>query len=304
MGRCGRLTTTGGGGVTLRRVGFLRRDSACSDKSLILRGGLAHYRLDKSLRPSLESSNFSSTILESQIEIRKQPKFHCEQIAPQNAVFSSKILESQSGKKNKHKLPNPTASDSKLESSFLSSLRADNGGAAIHKNKAQKVDSSLESNSALEIQAACKNLAQLLESIFDKTQMDCHDLPSKSRNDRENAQTLESTFEKNHDCGADAPFPSLRGDEIAEVIHKPTSSNNAQNNYSASAESMDSKETSANAERYPLFCHATATALARNDRENAPILKQSAKDSRIFAHNAQSAFDKNAARRQDLLMIF
>ncbi|WP_317373119.1 hypothetical protein [Helicobacter canis] len=173
---------------------------------------------------------------------------------------SPKILESQSGKKNKHKLPNPIASDSKLESSFLSSLRADNGGEAIHKNKAQKADSSLESNSALEIQAACKNLAQLLES----------------------------TFEKNHDCGADAPFPSLRGDEIAEVIHKPKSSNNAQNNYSASAESMD--------------CHAAKAA--RNDRENAPILKQSAKDSRIFAHNAQSAFDKNAARRQDLLMIF
>ena len=35
-----------------------------------------------------------------------------------NAVFSSKILESQSGKKNKHKLPNPTASDSALESTF------------------------------------------------------------------------------------------------------------------------------------------------------------------------------------------
>ena len=207
----------GGGGVTLRRVGFLWRDSACSDKSLILRGGLAAVTYAK--------------------------------YAPLHALAKPHFYH-----------PNPTASDSKLESSFLSSLRADNGGEAIHKNKAQKVDSSLESNSALEIQAACKNLAQLLES----------------------------TFEKNHDCGADAPFPSLRGDEIAEVIHKPKSSNNAQNNYSASAESMD--------------CHAAKAA--RNDRENAPILKQSAKDSRIFAHNAQSAFDKNAARRQDLLMIF
>ena len=41
-------------------------DSACSDKSPILRRGLAHYRLDKSLRPRLESGDFSSTILESQ----------------------------------------------------------------------------------------------------------------------------------------------------------------------------------------------------------------------------------------------
>ena len=56
----------GGGGGTLERVGFLRRDSACSDKSPILRRGLAHYRLDKSLRPRLESGDFSSTILESQ----------------------------------------------------------------------------------------------------------------------------------------------------------------------------------------------------------------------------------------------
>ncbi|WP_147278830.1 hypothetical protein [Helicobacter canis] len=40
-------------------------DSALRDKSPILRRGLAHYRLGKSLRPHLESGDFSSQILES-----------------------------------------------------------------------------------------------------------------------------------------------------------------------------------------------------------------------------------------------
>ncbi|MDL0079422.1 hypothetical protein NYJ85_01920 [Helicobacter sp. CPD2-1] len=35
------------------------------DKSMILRRGLAHYRLDKSLRPRLENIDFSPQILES-----------------------------------------------------------------------------------------------------------------------------------------------------------------------------------------------------------------------------------------------
>ena len=45
---------------------FSNGDSALRDKSAILRGGLAHYRLDKSLRPPLENTNLSSQILESQ----------------------------------------------------------------------------------------------------------------------------------------------------------------------------------------------------------------------------------------------
>ena len=44
---------------------FSSGDSALHDKSVILRGGLAHYRLDKSLRPPLENTNLSSQILES-----------------------------------------------------------------------------------------------------------------------------------------------------------------------------------------------------------------------------------------------
>ena len=76
---------------------------------------------------------------------------------------------------------------------------------------------------------------------------------------------------------SNAQTPSLRGSEATEAIHKPKSSNNAQNNYSASAESMD--------------CHATTNALARNDRKNANTQKvdssnaqnvsEQAKDSRI-----------------------
>ena len=51
------------GGAT--RVGFGLVDWALhlSDKSWILRRGLAHYRLDKSLRPRLESHDFSSQLL-------------------------------------------------------------------------------------------------------------------------------------------------------------------------------------------------------------------------------------------------
>ena len=52
-------------------------------------------------------------------------------------------------------------------------------------------------------------------------------------------------------------------------------------------------ESSYNAKKVDssMDCHATATALARNDDKNTTILKQSAKDSRIF--------DTNADRRQD-----
>nr|WP_317279215.1 MBOAT family O-acyltransferase [uncultured Helicobacter sp.] len=59
---------------------------------------------------------------------------------------------------------------------------------------------------------------------------------------------------------------SLRGDAIAEAIHTKTQKLDS---------SMDSKETSANAERCPLFCHADKSA--RNDTN----LSKSAKDSRI-----------------------
>ncbi|WP_210670640.1 hypothetical protein [Helicobacter canis] len=145
--------------------------------------------------------------------------------------------------------PNPTASSSKLESSFLSSLRADNGGAAIHKNKAQKVDSSpkiLESIALESKKLSLRDfaLAKSWQSIPHKSSP--HTLESKHHKLHTSTYSLhtflESTFDKTQ---------------------------------------MD--------------CHAIATALTRNDSNNAPTLKTPAKDSRIFAHNAQSAFDTKAS---------
>ena len=117
-----------------------------------------------------------------------------------NAVFSSKILESRSGKKNKHKLPNPTAGDFKLESTFLSSLRAlaqDKAWQSIpHKSsprtlesKRHKLHTSTYSlHIILESQAPLKS-PTTLESTFEKTQMDCHADFQSARNDDENAQS-------------------------------------------------------------------------------------------------------------------
>ena len=60
---------------------------------------------------------------------------------------------------------------------------------------------------------------------------------------------------------------------------------------------MDSKETSANAERYPLFCHDLRSK-ARNDRK-PQNLNDSAQDSRIFDKNAPNMFCSQVDRRQD-----
>ena len=167
------------GGGQLRRVGFLRRDSACSDKSPILRRGLAHYRLDKSLRPrlenkghrsaladvSLESGDFSSTILESQSSTESTNPTASDSTPKhtQSHDSISKILESKSGSKS-HKtrrscsfFSKSTASKFKLESAFslssrasealFLSSRADEVGVAIHtsilESTLTKLDSSI-----------------------------------------------------------------------------------------------------------------------------------------------------------------
>ena len=92
-------------------------------------------------------------------------------------------------------------------------------------------------------------------------------------------QSLESTF--------------LNNAEKSQKLQKVDSSND----YFAAAKIMDSKETSAQPKRYPLFCHAAATTAARNDdkntdtqkvdsRDNAQNVENSAQDSRIFTQNA------------------
>ena len=112
-------------------------------------------------------------------------------------------------------------------------------------------------------------------------------------------QSLESTF--------------LNNAKKSQKLQKVDSSND----YFAAAKIMDSKETSAQPKRYPLFCHAAATTAARNDdkntdtqkvdsRDNAQNVENSAQDSRIFTQNApilttpqdktaQSVFDSRAA---------
>ena len=81
---------------------------------------------------------------------------------------------------------------------------------------------------------------------------------------------LESNF-------LDSSSPSLRDTALAVAWQSTLES-------SVQVDSMD--------------CHADKSA--RNDRENATTLKQSAQDSRIFDKNAQNVFSQNAVRRQDL----
>ena len=98
-------------------------------------------------------------------------------------------------------------------------------------------------------------------------------LEEENQAECENAISLESTFEKSHDCGANASL-SLRA-LAQDKARQSTSTKNTK--VDSSFETMDSKETSAQPKRYPLFskeamdskeatlCHANATALARND---------------------------------------
>ncbi|WP_147278786.1 hypothetical protein [Helicobacter canis] len=75
---------------------------------------------------------------------------------------------------------------------------------------------------------------------------------------------LESTFDKSQNERAEIVF-----DKNAE-LQKVDSRIFHNTAIFAATESMDSKETSANAERYPLFCHATATqCLAMTEKSTA-----------------------------------
>ena len=86
---------------------------------------------------------------------------------------------------------------------------------------------------------------------------------------------------------------SSRAAQSGVAIHSP--------NTQKLESSIDSKETSANAERYPLFskeatlCHADFQS-ARNDSNNAPTLNELAKDSRIFDDKAQTISKSQAQK--------
>ena len=122
-------------------------------------------------------------------------------------------------------------------------------------------------------------------------------LEEESQAESKNQTELESNF-------LDSSSPSLR--DTAPAVARQSTQTTTQVD-----SSMDSKETSANAERYPLFskeamlCHALPCK-ARNDRKldstNATILNEPAKDSRINknAQNPQSHNSTNVSRRQNL----
>ena len=127
----------------------------------------------------------------------------------------------------------------------------------------------------------------------------CDSTSAVACNDRQNAdnQKVDSRiFTQTAQSLSLAPTLSLRALKKGEAIHKATAQKvdssvkaDSRSDYSASAECMDSKETSpsgeryplfsketsANAERYPLFskeaalCHAAAHAAARNDDKKA-----------------------------------
>ena len=159
----------------------------------------------------------------------------------------------------------------------------DFGTTADHKSSsAPKSTKSTASTTAIprileeEKRAECENPTQILESQNGFTKQ---------------AENLESTFDKNaklqkKDSSPNAHFSVIASRDSGVAIHKGAKVDSS-NDYSAGAEFVDSKETSANAERYPLFskeatlCHATATAEARNDRRNAESQK-------VDSSNAQS----------------
>ena len=211
-----------------------------------------------------------------------------------NPAFSSQILESQ-GSFTKQAEIKTTALKSTFESPTATPrILEEEKGAGCEKSAAnQKVDSSDKAfSSSLRADLSAR------QSIQTKT------------------QNLESTFDKNAklqkaDSSPNAHFSVIASRDSGVAIHKGAKVESS-NDYSASAECMDSKETSANAERYPLFskeatlCHAIATALARNDRKiapnkkvdsskNAAILNEQPQDSRIFTQNAPSVSDSQAA---------
>ena len=111
--------------------------------------------------------------------------------------------------------------------------------------------------------------------------------------------------------GTNAKFANLP--QFLQSYHSPTANlrileeENNQTELDSSVQ-VDSKETSACAERYPLFCHADKSA--RNDGKNAASKKvdsrneaknvsKSAQDSRSFDKEAQNVFCSHATRRQD-----
>ena len=283
----------GGGG------GKLSKDSACGLESAIASSrGVDRPQVLSSLR-DLQNADSSSTILESQSsneshKTRRSRSFFSKSTASdstppkntQNAVFSSKILESKSGTE-----AQITKTTQPLESTFTQS----------HDSKSNAYFLSLRAD--LSARQSTQTKPQNLESTFDKTQMDCHALPTdKARNDRKNATS------KKVDSTKQAHFLSLRAllrkawqsTASLVIINKKVDSSFSTHN--TPMQQTPKQKVDSNFE--VMDCHATATALARNDAENAAsknadsstatTLNEQPKDSRISIHNAQNVFDKKS----------
>ncbi|MBR2495422.1 MAG: hypothetical protein IKB69_08000, partial [Helicobacter sp.] len=134
------------------------------------------------------SNTANLRILESQSSNENHKSHYDKQLAPQSPDSSSTILESHIA----------------LESNFPS-LRVDNDGAAVQPTQSRG-KSNLEKNSS----------QTKLESSFKKVNsMDCHDLPSKSHNDRKPSPT---TLASNDSFLDSSLFLSLRA--TVEVVVK------------------------------------------------------------------------------------
>ena len=175
-----------------------------------------------------------------------------------NPNFSSQSVASLENKRSEVSLENPQSSHS---TTAIPRILEEEKGAGCEKSAAnQKVDSSNEAflsslRADLSARQSIQTETQILESTFDK-----------------NAKLQKA------DSSPNAHFSVIASRDSGVAIHKGAKVD-SRGDYSAGAECMDSKETSANAERYPLFskeatlCHATATTAARNDRRNAESQK-------------------------------
>ena len=169
----------------------------------------------------------------------------------------------------------------------LKSLKNTASTTAIPRILEEEIQAGCEKHAANQNQPQSKKVDSSNEAFLSSLRADL----SARQSIQTETQNLESTFDKNaklqkKDSSPNAHFSVIASRDSGVAIHKGAKVDSS-NDYSAGAEFVDSKETSANAERYPLFskeatlCHATATAEARNDRRNAESQK-------VDSSNAQS----------------
>ncbi|STO96967.1 MBOAT family protein [Helicobacter canis] len=166
------------------------------------------------------------------------------------------------------------------------------GGGKLSKDSACGLESAIASSRGVDRPQVLSSLRDLQNANSSSTILESHSSNESHKTRRSRSFfskstasdfKLESTFLQSRDSKSNAYFLSLRAllRKAWQSINKKVDSN---------FEVMD--------------CHATATALARNDAENAAsknadsstatTLNEQPKDSRISIHNAQNVFDKNS----------